>query len=143
MNTGKSADGAILRYGPSRRIAGSLAVGAAAAAIACYFAGDATGRLLLGCAAIVLAAIAGVDVLFSPRLTATTTGVAVFAPGVRVRWRWDQVSSIQVDERNRRGLTTRTLEIESGDHLIVLSKRSLNADPATVYADVSKLRARA
>jgi hypothetical protein len=143
MERGKPADGVVLRYGPSRRIAGLLAVGAAAAAVASYFATDATGRLLLGCAAIVLAAIAGVDVLFSPRLTATTAGVAVFAPGVRVRWRWDEVSSIKVDERNRRGLTTRTLEIESGDQLIVLSKRSLNADPQTVYADVSELRTRA
>jgi len=138
-----SHDEVILRYGPSRRMVALFALGAAGAAIAGYFADATTGRLLLSCAAIVLAAIAAVDLVFSPRLTATPAGVAIFAPGVRVRWRWDEVSSLRVDERSHRGLMTRTLEIESNDRLIVLSKRSLNADPATVHADVTKLRARA
>jgi hypothetical protein len=118
----------------------ALALVAAAAAIEAYFVGPATGRLLLTCAAVVLGAIASVDLVFSPRLTATSTGLAVFAPNQRLRLRWAEIDSVRVDERSHRGLATRALEIESGDLLIVLSKRSLGRDPRDVATELGRLR---
>lgn len=135
-----SLDAPTLRYGPSRRIAIAAAILAGAAAVEALLADAATGRLLLTVTAIVLAAIATVDTVFSPRLTATAAGVAVFAPSQRARLRWDEIDSIRVDEHTHRGLAARTLEIESGDLLIVLSRRSLGRDPREALAELTGLR---
>jgi hypothetical protein len=135
-----SSDGLVLRYGPSRRLAIAFAVLAGAAAIAALLADAATGRLLLSCAAVVLAAVAAIDIVFSPRLTATAAGLAVFAPTQRTRLRWDEVDELRVDEHSHRGLAARTLEIESGDLLVVLSRRSLGCDPRDALAQLIQLR---
>ncbi len=131
---------AVLRYGPSRAIAGIVALVAAAAAVEAYLAGVATGRLLLSCAAGVLIVLAGIDLVFTPRLTATITGIAIFTPTQRVRLRWSEIEELKVDEHSHRGLASRALEIESDGRLIVLSKRSLGRDPRDVLAELTELR---
>jgi hypothetical protein len=129
------------RYSPSRRIAIALLVVAVLAAIEAIVATAATGRLVLGCAAVVLAAIAVTDLVFTPRLRASDTGIAVFTPSVRARLRWSEIDILRVDERSHRGLATRALEIEADERLIVLSRRSLGRDPRDVYAELAELRA--
>jgi hypothetical protein len=128
-------------YGPSRPMALALATGAVLAAGAAALTSAATGRLLLIIAAIVLAAVAGTDLAFAPRLRASGGGLRIVSPTLRVTLRWDEVDSITVDERSRHGLASRTLEIESGERLIVLSGRSLGRDPRDVYAELTRLRA--
>jgi hypothetical protein len=133
-------DAPVYRYRPAGWMATTLLVIAVAAAVDGYLADAATGRLLLVIAAFVLAAIAAGDLIFSPRLTATSAGIAVFTPTVRTRLRWDEVDVVRVDEHTHRGLAARTLEIESGDLLIVLSKRSLGRDPRDVLAELNGLQ---
>jgi hypothetical protein len=133
------SDRRILRYGPSRAIAGVVALAGAGAAVEADLAGAATGRLLLSCAAGVLVVVAGIDLVFAPRLTATVTGIAVFTPTQRIRLRWSEIDEFKVDEHSHRGLASRTLEIESDGRLIVLSKRSLGRDPRDVYAELLEL----
>jgi hypothetical protein len=128
------------RYGPSRPIAGAFAVGAIASVIEAIVADGATGRLLLGCTAFVLAALAISDLVFAPRLTASETGIAIFAPSTRARLGWAEVDLLRVDERSHLGLASRSLEIEAGDRLIVLSRRVLGRDPSEVCAELTELR---
>jgi Bacterial PH domain len=128
-------------YGPSRPMALALATGAVVAAGAAIATSAATGRLLLIIAAVVLAAVAGTDLVFAPRLRASERGLRISSPTLRVTLGWDEVDSITVDERSRHGLANRTLEIESGERLIVLSGRSLGRDPRDVYAELVRLRA--
>jgi hypothetical protein len=128
-------------YGPSRPMALTLGVAAVLAAGAAAVTSAATGRLLLVIAAIVLAAVAGTDLVFAPRLSASGHGLRIISPTLRVSLGWDEVDSITVDERSRHGLANRTLEIESGERLIVLSRRSLGRDPRDVYAELVQLRA--
>jgi hypothetical protein len=130
----------IYRYSPSQRIAATVAFVAAAAGIEAILADAATTRLILAIAAIVLAAIAITDFVFAPRLTATTTGVAIFAPSVRARLRWTEIDEIRVDERGHLGLANRALEIDTGDRLFVLSRRSLGRDPREVYDRLRQLQ---
>jgi apolipoprotein N-acyltransferase len=135
-----SADAPIYRYRPAGWMAGALLAVAVIAAVEAYLTDAATGRLLLVVAAVVLAAIAAVDLIFSPRLTATPAGIAVFTPTVRTRLRWDEVDVLRVDEHTHRGIAARTLEIESGERLIVLSKRSLGRDPRDVLTELDGLQ---
>ena len=135
-----AADAGVRRYGPSRPVAAFVALIATAAAVEAYLAGAATGRLLLSATAAVLVVIAGIDLVFTPRLTATAAGIAVFTPGQRIRLRWDEIDELRVDEHSHRGLANRALEIESDGRLIVLSKRSLGRDPRDVYAELVQLR---
>ncbi len=137
-----SAEGTIRRYGPSRPIAGLVALLAAAAAVEAYLAGAPTGRLLLSATAAVLVVIAGIDLVFAPRLTATPAGIAVFTPTLRLRLRWDEIDEFRVDERSHRGLANRALEFDAGGQLIVFSKRSLGRDPRDVYTELMDLRER-
>jgi apolipoprotein N-acyltransferase len=135
-----SAEAPIFRYRPAAWLAGTFIAVAVVAAVEAYLADAATGRLLLVTAAFVLAAIGALDLIFSPRLTATPAGIAIFTPTVRTRLRWDEVDSIRVDEHAHRGIAARTLEIESGERLIVLSKRSLGRDPREVLTELDGLQ---
>ena len=144
MTAGESPESDALRnrsYGPSRPMALAAATAAVLAAAAAVVTSAATGRLLLIIAAIVLAGVAGTDLVFTPRLRASGRGLRILSPTLRVSLGWDEVDSIKVDERSRHGLANRTLEIESGERLIVLSGRSLGRDPRDVYAELVRLRA--
>jgi hypothetical protein len=119
---------------------------AAAAAVICAgiaaFDGDPAGRLILGIAAALLAGLAGTDLLVVPRLAVSAEGVTVRTLSVRRRLPWGRIDSIRLDERSRLGLSSRTLEIDAGDVLIVLGRHSLGADPRDVYPLVLALQPR-
>jgi hypothetical protein len=101
---------------------------------------DPAGRLLLGVAALGLFAVAGADLLLRPRLAADPAGVQVRTLASRHRLPWSAVVRVEVDERARYGLTSRTLELEAGELLVVLGKRTLGADPRDVADALARIR---
>jgi hypothetical protein len=47
---------------------------------------------------------------------------------------------VRVDEHNRYGLMSRTLEVDTGDALVLLGRRSLGADPRDVAEALRQIR---
>ncbi len=124
----------VCRFGPDRRLTAITGGSALVVGIAAVVALDAAGRLLLIGAALLLAAYAVTDLLFSPRLVLSADGVVVRTPIRRVDLRWPEVESIHVDQRQRWGLRSVALEVDAGATLVVLSRRALGTDPETVAA---------
>ncbi|MEP6598333.1 MAG: PH domain-containing protein [Actinomycetota bacterium] len=121
-------------FGPDRRLTAVMFAGAVLAALAGWATADAAGRLLALGVATVLAAYAVTDLLFWPRLCADSTGIVIRTPAVRRDLAWEAVQAVRVDERSRLGLATRTLEIDAGVMLVVLSRRALGVDPREVLS---------
>lgn len=119
-------------FGPDARLIAATGVLALAAAVAAALSGDAGGRLLLAGAALVLAAYTGTDLICRPRLVADPAGLRVRSPGAFLRLPWAHVEAVRADVRSRHGLRTVTLEIDTGDRLVVLTRRGLGADPERV-----------
>lgn len=122
----------VSRFGPDRRLTAATAAGAVTAALVGVLAADAAGRLLLVAAALVLAAYAATDLVFSPRLVLSADEVVVRTPLRRVHLAWADVERIGVDVRQRLGLRSVALEVDAGEVLVVLTRRALGADPEAV-----------
>ena len=131
-----------LRFGPSAPLAWVAAAAAVICAGIAIFGGDPAGRLILGIAAVLLAGLGAADLLVVPRLAVSAEGVTVRTLSVRRQLPWGRIESIRLDERSRLGLSSRTLEIDAGDVLIVLGRHSLGADPRDVYPLVLALQPR-
>ena len=101
---------------------------------------DPGGRLLLGVAALGLLAVGAADVLLRPRLAADRAGIRVRTLASRHHLPWSAIGRVEVDEHTRYGLTSRTLELEAGELFVVLSKRTLGADPRDVADTLARLR---
>ena len=54
------------------------------------------------------------------------------SPTGRADLDWDQIDSVRADTRQRLGLRSTTLEIDTGQTVMVFSKRALGADPEFV-----------
>ena len=132
--------GPVYRFGPDRRVTALTAAGGFVAIVVAVFTADAGARVLAALAAVVLFAYAVSDLLFWPRLTLSADGVQVHGPFDRAALGWDAVDAVRADVRVRHGLRSVALEIDSGDSLVVLSRRALGADPAEVakLADVAR-----
>lgn len=133
-----SRPAAAARFGPDPRFTVLAAIGLLAAAGASAFSPDKAGTLLFACAAAVLAAYVAGDVLFSPRLCADGQGLVIRTPLVRARLSWPEVDDVRAVTRVRHGLRGVTLEIDAGELLVVLGRRSLGADPQQVVAAVCR-----
>lgn len=120
------------RFGPDRRLTALCIVLAVVAVAVAILSGDSPGRILAGIAALLLAGYAITDLAFWPRLVATGGGLTIRTPSTRTTLPWEAVDAVRVDERTRLGLMSRTLEIDSGALLVVLSRRALGEDPRTV-----------
>jgi hypothetical protein len=120
------------RFGPDRHLTALCVVLAAVAVAVAILSGDSPGRILAGIAAVLLAGYAITDLAFWPRLVATGSGLTIRTPSTRATLPWAAVDAVRVDERTRLGLMSRTLEIDSGALLVVLSRRALGEDPRTV-----------
>lgn len=125
-------DAAILRFGPDRRLTAVTAVAGLVAVGAAVFTADAQARVLAAVAAVVLLAYAVSDLLFWPRLTLSEAGVQVHGPFDRLSLGWPDVAAVRADVRTRHGLRSAALEVDTGDTLVVLSRRALGADPEAV-----------
>jgi hypothetical protein len=101
---------------------------------------DPAGRVLFAILAVWLAGLVAADLLLRPRLRADGTGLVVRTFAVRGRLPWSQVQKVRVDEHARYGRTARTLEVDAGDTLLVLGRRSLGADPRDVADALNEIR---
>jgi hypothetical protein len=118
----------------------AAAAGGAVIALALAAVADAPGRVLFGVAAVGLLALVAVDLVLRPRLAADAGGVRVRTLTVRRRLPWSALERVDVDERSRYGLTARTLELDAGDTLVVLGRRTLGTDPRDVADALAKIR---
>lgn len=125
-----------VRFRPYPWLTALAGAGAVLAIVLTWQATDAPGRLIFGIAALITAAYAIGDVVFSPRLSADHTGVRIRAPMTRADLRWDEIEAVRADTRDRLGLRSTTLEVDTGETVVVFSKRSLGADPEFVARQV-------
>jgi hypothetical protein len=118
----------------------AAAAGGAVVAVVLAAAADPAGRVLFGAAAIGLLALTVADLVLRPRLAADPGGLQVRTLAVRRRLLWSELQRVEVDERSRYGLTTRTLELDAGDTLVVLGRRALGTDPRDVADALARIR---
>lgn len=118
----------------------ALAAGGAVLALALAVVADPAGRVLSGVAAVGLLALVAADLLLRPRLAADADGLQVRTLAVRRRLPWSAVARVEVDERSRYGLVSRTLELDAGDTLVVLGRRALGEDPRDVADALARIR---
>ncbi|HYT09655.1 MAG TPA: PH domain-containing protein [Mycobacteriales bacterium] len=123
-----------------RPVETTLAAGGALLALLLAVVADPAGRLLFAVAALGLLALAAADLILRPRLAADPTGVRIRTLGVRTDLPWSAIERVAVDERSRRGLTARTLELDAGGTLVVLGRRALGADPREVADALARIR---
>jgi hypothetical protein len=123
-----------------RPVETALAAGGGVVALLLASVSDPAGRVLLGVAGVFLLLLTATDLLVRPRLAADPAGLRLRTLSVRRDLPWSQVERVVVDERRRRGLVARTLEVDAGDTLVVLGRRSLGADPREVADAIAKIR---
>jgi hypothetical protein len=116
-------------FRPDRRYTAAAGGGAVLAAAVLLTTDEAPGRLLLGLAVLVLLGYVLGDLVFSPRLIATTQGIAIRSPLTRAGWCCRPARSRSPTSAARRGLRSMTLEVDAGATLAVFSRRALNHDP--------------
>ncbi|MCW2496231.1 PH domain-containing protein [Jatrophihabitans sp.] len=119
-------------FAPDRRLTLGCAVFAVLALLLAIVTSDKPGQLLAALAAGLLAAYAVTDLIFSPRLVVDAAGVRVNTPLLRRTFAWDEIEALRSDARQRMGLRSVTLEIDAGDTLVIMSRRSLGELPETV-----------
>ena len=127
-------------FAPDRRLAWLTLAGAGVFAVVAITGADKAGQLLAVAAAALLAVIAANDLLLVPRLAVSAAGLRIRSATTRAMLPWSEVDAVRVDERRRYGLSSRTLEIDAGPLLVVLSRHALGADPREVFAIVSGFR---
>ncbi|MEN3361703.1 MAG: hypothetical protein V7637_5685, partial [Mycobacteriales bacterium] len=109
-----------------------MAAAGALIAVALAAGADPAGRLLFALLGLWLAGLVATDLVLRPRLRADGGGLLVRTLAIRGQLPWSQVQRVRVDQRSRYGLSARTLEVDAGDLLLVLGRRSLGADPRDV-----------
>lgn len=114
---------------------------------------DRPGRLLVLVVGAGALGLAGRDALMRPTLRADAQAVTILDGMHRTAVPWAAVAGISARSVNRRGLVgLRSLELDvllpdedggARDHLVVLSRRMLGADPQVVADGLERLRTRA
>jgi hypothetical protein len=105
---------------------------------------DAAGRLLVGVLAAGLFVLAGRDLLARPALRVGPGGMDL-VEGVRRRHLpWAAVTGVRAGTltHNRRAVHLRTLEVETIDGPILLTRRQLGTDPGPIADRVERIRHR-
>jgi len=95
---------------------------------------DAVGRVLAVAAVLGLVGWAVRDLAFPVRLRADAEGLTVH----RRRLPWAQIERVRIDERQRLGLRTELLEIDTGSDLYLLSGYDLGAPPRDVLNQLER-----
>lgn len=127
--TPSGAPPGVLRLVPDRRYTWAAAAGALLAVVLAALSDDAPARVLFGVAAVVLAAYTAGDLVFSPRVEAGPLGIVVRSPLTRADLPWARIENVRADVSSRHGLRSTALEIDAGEVLAVLSRRSIGTDP--------------
>ncbi|WP_228647103.1 PH domain-containing protein [Microtetraspora sp. AC03309] len=120
-----------------------MVVKAVAAAVCVVLAliGDSYQTFLAGVAAAGFAALVLRDLLAPVRLAVDEGGVTVVSGFAgSERYSWNDVDRIRVDTRHRYGVTTRLLEIETGDQVHLFSRHDLGTPVIEVAEAVMRLR---
>ncbi len=117
------------------------AIGAALFAAAGLWNAPDPGSLVVGLGgALVLLALVVRDLVAGVRLSADTTGItAVTGFAGRRHVPWSSVERVRVDRRNRFGLRTELVEVDSGDDLYLFSANELAAPCDEVVASLTAL----
>jgi hypothetical protein len=130
----------VVRFVPDRRYTALAGAGALGGLIAALLTSDPAGRVLFGAAVLVLLGYVIADLVFSPRVTASSTGIVINAPLTRVHLDWDEVGEVRAETRFRRGLRSTTLEIDAGELLAVFSRRALGVEPSAAATRIEAFR---
>ncbi len=132
-----------MQWSPRPAETGALATVGLGLALAAALV-DATGRVLVGAAALLLLGLAVRDAVARPRLTAGPDGVDVRTGIARRHLPWPGLR-LRVRETRRFGVRSRTLELDTGAGpdddgvLVVLGRRDLGADPEVVARTLREL----
>jgi Bacterial PH domain len=103
--------------------------------------GDPVRLTVAGLAALILAAYALRDLVAPVRLAADHEGITVIAGFAgRHRLAWSRIERVRVDERQRFGVRSQFLEIDTGDSLYLLSRYDLDAPVQDVAETLTRLR---
>ena len=116
---------------------------AAAAGSWAAFTDDAPGRVLLGVAALLLAAAGVFTLVARPRLAADHDGITVRGLTGTRSWTWAEVN-VRLVRTRRLGRETATLEVDAENAeppaLVVFGRLDLGADPEDVVDALLELR---
>jgi hypothetical protein len=137
---GGAVGATVLRYGPDRRLTVGSGVLAIGLAVGAWASSDPAGRLLLIGAAAILATYVVTDLVFFPRITASSSGVVLNSPFARAELQWEEIERLEADSRQRLGLRSTTLEVDTGELVAIFSRRALGAQPEQVAAELRALR---
>jgi hypothetical protein len=123
---------------PAPAVAAAWAL-AALLGLAAFLADDNAGRLLLGLAAALAGALAAFGSVARPRLAVDDTGVTVRGFTGSQHLPWHQVK-VKLTHTRRFGRESTTLELDAEEHLVVLTRLDLGADPEEVAEVLHALR---
>ncbi|MEC3974554.1 PH domain-containing protein [Amycolatopsis sp. H20-H5] len=121
-------------------LAGVIAVVLLAGTVLDAVSGDRAGAVLFGLATVAVGAYAAHSALVRPRLAADVEGLRARTVGGTLQLAWAG-TRIRLRTTRRLGRDTETLEVESGDHLLVFGRLDLGEDPRDVLDVLSALRA--
>jgi hypothetical protein len=108
--------------------------------VALAFHDDRAKLAFTGLAALVTGAYALRDLIAPVRLAADREGLTViYGYAGHRRLEWDVIERIRLDERRRLGTRSAALEIDTGDHLYLLSPYDLGTDPADAVEALARL----
>jgi hypothetical protein len=117
-----------------------LSAAALFALLGVFVATDVVGRSIAAVAAVGLVGYAVRDLALPVRLQADAGGITLISGlARRRRLAWSQIEGVRVDERQRLGLRTELLEIDTGDTLHLFSENDLGAPPASVLEALAPL----
>lgn len=119
----------VVSFGPNRRLALLALAVALIFGVLAILTSDSAGRILYVLAGLAGAAVGIGDLVLTPRLVVGGTGLRVRHGLEMHEIGWTHLASVAVDERTRHGLSNRTLEIDDGVALTILSRHALGADP--------------
>lgn len=104
--------------------------------------GDVGGTVLIGMAMLAVGALALHGTLLRPRLAAGPAGILVRTVGGQRRYPWTE-ARFQLRTTRRLGRDSPTLEVESGEHLLVFGRIDLGEDPRDVLDVLTALKGQA
>lgn len=114
--------------------------GAAVFTVIAVSAADRPMLMLATIAAAALAVLALRDALVPVRLAADRDGLTLVRGITRRHLTWSEIDRIRLYESSRFGLTTRLLEIDTGEALYLLGARDLGAPAEEVERELRAIR---